>query len=729
MVGFGSYLQQVGGEFGVSGLSINYERLGNMLEKTIPVDEEREEYLPDEGSSGTDSNSQNSQHSHEAFVIALEEELKKVSKIVNQKLKGLQRVAGVLEAARAVRSSPTSQEHGIVLTQLSNIYDDVILILWFMYLNGIAVSKIVKKFSKNIPDHMYYVDVSRWSFLSSGLTLAQKAKAAIEYEYAACVEAAPNESENLLISRNRTIANLADGMRLLLDVNRHHVFRQGDASAWAVEPALGQKKKPDRSKPRKPIQDFSVPFNNNNTPTDPRLARCYQLGSTVGRGAYGIVHRAIKRDTGTVVAIKTIHDTWSHQILGQRTYREIQILQQLRHPNIVALNDVFIDRNKRDVHLVMPFVPYTCEDLLVQQQLLPQHKKWFCMELLSALAYIHARGVVHRDLKPTNLLVDARPKLYLSDFGLARTLSQGSETTLRDTPDYVQTQWYRAPEILLCSRETTPAADMWSTGCILAELLTGVPLFPGQDDHHQLELILSCCHAGERDKILNQRDLPDSVAKKLSPSATMLPSRNLAEVIDGCWKSGSQEDFPRAVVLDLLGRMLTFDKEERITALESLNHEWFRADYAIPQSTIEAAVAEAIPCCAEKEVVLDLQCTVLHATSEYRNAIWDSPSISARRKENEILIDRHESAAVIQRFWRWKTGNHLSSKTMPLLKKSSLRTPRTKPKNNAYYFVSEKDKRRKRRTRDRSKHRANSNCQSACSIALTEAQCAVCSLM
>ena len=225
----------------------------------------------------------------------------------------------------------------------------------------------------------------------------------------------------------------------------------------------------------------------------PKLKEEFSIGPVVGRGAYGVVCKATHIATSTPAAIKTVYDAWTHPILAQRTYRELFIMQQLSHPNILPLTDLFISANQRDVHMILPFVPHTCEDLLAKRQLVLRHKKWFVLHLFSALSYLHSRGVVHRDLKLSNILVDDQPVMYLSDFGLARTLAGGSETTTFDNPDYVQTQWYRAPEVLLCSRKTTPAADMWSAGCVLAELLTGVPLFPGQDDQQQLELIMASC--------------------------------------------------------------------------------------------------------------------------------------------------------------------------------------------------------------------------------------------
>ena len=665
MVGFGKFLRKVSDRHSVAAESLDYDCLKKILirKPTPPL-------LEKDRAAG--------------FTQKLEEEITRVQKVVNRKLKALSRVRQVLESAREFRRYSFAQEHGIVLTQLSNAYDDVILVLWFMYLNGIAVSKIVKKYNKNLPNHKYIVDPLRWTFLSAGLGYAQKAKAAVEGEYSALIDAAPNSHEQLS-NRNQSISEFTKGMRELIDEYSHHLYRSNDPSAWAVEPSLSEAK---LKKPTKQVNGGKVHSFWGSTKvivSDPRLLRNYQFGGMVGRGAYGIVSKAVRKDSGTIVAVKTIHDTWSHQILGQRTYREIQILQQLRHPNIVALNDVFIDKNKKDVHLVMPFVTYTCEDLLVQRKLDIEHKKIFMIELLSALAYIHARGVVHRDLKPTNLLVDESPRCYLSDFGLARTLSDGTETSLADTPDYVQTQWYRAPEVLLCSKKTTSASDMWSTGCILAELLTGVPLFPGQDDQHQVELILGCQNLTGTEEIIQETGfkIPASMAEHQIPSngngaisresnsvakfskntSYLLPRRTLSDMLDVCWKSGIQPDFERDSAVNLLQQLIQFEPSSRIDAQQAMFHPWFKEHPEVPDDVIEMLIMESKPACGEVEIQLDLSCTTLHSTEDYQDGIWEGPTFYKKRRETELNIDRHESAAIIQRFFKWKYRN--GSKPIP----------------------------------------------------------------
>eukprot|EP01064_Diplonema_japonicum_P032646 TRINITY_DN618_c0_g1_i3.p1 TRINITY_DN618_c0_g1~~TRINITY_DN618_c0_g1_i3.p1 ORF type:complete len:719 (+),score=194.67 TRINITY_DN618_c0_g1_i3:37-2193(+) len=638
MVGFGKFLHDVSAQHGVADNSLNYRLLKKVLNAVK--------------SSNSSENSNGPEIDQGAFIKKLEEEMTSVNSIVKQKLKVLQRVRKALVAARQVRGYKEAQEHGIVLIQLSNVYDDVILVLWFMYLNTIAVSKIVKKYNKNVPSNPYVVDPSKWLFLSAGLAHAQRAKASIEAEFGACVETLPSESETILVERNMEVNELAKGMKTLMQEHKHHLYRSCDPTEWAVIPSL------ERSQSRRKAPSLSsMLWQGGEEPPkidEPKLTREYRLGPVIGRGAYGVVCRATQRDTGAIVAVKTIHDTWSHPILGQRTYREIQILQQLRHPNIVELNDVIVNGNNKDVHLIMPFIPHTCEDLLVRRQLLAQHKKWFMLQLLSALAYIHERGVVHRDLKLSNILVDDTPRCYLSDFGLARTLSGGTETTTNDNPDYIQTQWYRAPEVLLCSRKTTTASDMWSVGCILAELLTGVPLFPGQDQQQQLELILACCPVEEGCELADDISSRITQSKLALTGATLQTRRTLEDVFFGCWKAGLLEERPDEATVDLMKGFLRFDPKARISAKGALEHRWFKEESHEVEKTIAEAVEHSLPLVGEDPISLGLTCTKLHSATAYREAVSASPRVVCRKREQAHLIQLHQGAAVIQRFWRWR---------------------------------------------------------------------------
>ncbi|XP_032323748.1 mitogen-activated protein kinase 15 isoform X3 [Camelus ferus] len=226
---------------------------------------------------------------------------------------------------------------------------------------------------------------------------------------------------------------------------------------------------------------------------DHHVAQRYLLKRRLGKGAYGIVWKAVDRRTGEVVAIKKIFDAFRDKTDAQRTFREIMLLQEFgNHPNIIRLLDVIQAENDRDIYLVFEYMDTDLHAVICKGTVLKDtHKRYIFYQLLRATKFIHSGCVIHRDQKPSNVLLDASCSVKLCDFGLARSLSslpEGPEG--QALTEYVATRWYRAPEVLLSSSWYTPGVDMWSLGCILGEMLRGRPLFPGTSTLHQLELIL-----------------------------------------------------------------------------------------------------------------------------------------------------------------------------------------------------------------------------------------------
>eukprot|EP00072_Mus_musculus_P046040 XP_006521175.1 PREDICTED: mitogen-activated protein kinase 15 isoform X11 [Mus musculus] len=226
---------------------------------------------------------------------------------------------------------------------------------------------------------------------------------------------------------------------------------------------------------------------------DRHVAQRYLIKRRLGKGAYGIVWKAMDRRTGEVVAIKKIFDAFRDQIDAQRTFREIMLLKEFGgHPNIIRLLDVIPAKNDRDIYLVFESMDTDLNAVIQKGRLLKDiHKRCIFYQLLRATKFIHSGRVIHRDQKPANVLLDSACRVKLCDFGLARSLGDLPEGPGGQAlTEYVATRWYRAPEVLLSSRWYTPGVDMWSLGCILGEMLRGQPLFPGTSTFHQLELIL-----------------------------------------------------------------------------------------------------------------------------------------------------------------------------------------------------------------------------------------------
>eukprot|EP00246_Nothoceros_aenigmaticus_P012175 TRINITY_DN3643_c0_g2_i4.p1 TRINITY_DN3643_c0_g2~~TRINITY_DN3643_c0_g2_i4.p1 ORF type:complete len:545 (-),score=70.00 TRINITY_DN3643_c0_g2_i4:120-1754(-) len=296
-------------------------------------------------------------------------------------------------------------------------------------------------------------------------------------------------------------------------------------------------------------------------------AHRYKIQEVVGKGSYGVVCSAIDIRSGEKVAIKKINDIFEHVSDATRILREIKLLRLLRHPDIVEVKHIMLPpsrREFRDIYVVFELMESDLHQVIkANDDLTPEHYQFFLYQLLRALKYIHTANVFHRDLKPKNVLANADCKLKICDFGLARVAFNDTPTAIFWT-DYVATRWYRAPE--LCGSffsKYTPAIDIWSIGCIFAELLTGRPLFPGKNVVHQLDLMTDMLGSPSQDAISRVRN--EKARRYLS---------------NMCKKSPIpfSQKFPNAdpQALHLLARMLSFDSRLRPTAEEALADPYFK---------------------------------------------------------------------------------------------------------------------------------------------------------
>jgi len=198
--------------------------------------------------------------------------------------------------------------------------------------------------------------------------------------------------------------------------------------------------------------------------------------------------------SGHKVAIKKIKDTFADLVDAKRILREIKLLRHFNsHENIITMYDIMTvppnTQNFQDIYIVTNLMESDLERIIRSKQVLTnQHFQYFLYQILRALKYIHSANVLHRDLKPSNLLVNANCDLAVCDFGLSRGFDVEGKDTLTE---YVVTRWYRAPELLCNSPHYGKAVDVWSIGCIFAELLTHDAFFQGDSPPHQLEVIVS----------------------------------------------------------------------------------------------------------------------------------------------------------------------------------------------------------------------------------------------
>ncbi|XP_042489882.1 mitogen-activated protein kinase 20-like [Macadamia integrifolia] len=296
-------------------------------------------------------------------------------------------------------------------------------------------------------------------------------------------------------------------------------------------------------------------------------ANRYKIQEVVGKGSYGLVCSAIDVNTGEKVAIKKIHDIFEHISDAARILREIKLLRLLRHPDIVEIKHIMLPPSRRDfkdIYVVFELMESDLHQVIkANDDLTREHYQFFLYQLLRALKYIHTANVYHRDLKPKNILANANCKLKICDFGLARVAFNDTPTTIFWT-DYVATRWYRAPE--LCGSffsKYTPAIDIWSIGCIFAEVLTGKPLFPGKNVVHQLDLMTDLLGTPTLETVSRIRN--EKARRYLTSMRKKQPMP-------------FSQKFPNAdpQALKLLERLLAFDPKDRPTAEEALADPYFK---------------------------------------------------------------------------------------------------------------------------------------------------------
>ena len=283
----------------------------------------------------------------------------------------------------------------------------------------------------------------------------------------------------------------------------------------------------------------------------------FQTMEVLGEGTYGVVYRAIDRATEEVVALKKIRLDYSDDGIPQTALREVSILQELHHPNVVALRDVICVQDSK-LFLVFEYVEKDMKQVIERHlaSYSPALLKRLMFQMLEGLAYCHSNRVIHRDLKPANILLTAANHLKLADFGLARAFQIPTSTFTHE----VVTLWYRAPEILLGEKHYCPAVDIWSVGCILAELVRKKVLFRGDSEIGQLYEIFRVLGTPSESEWAGVSALPDY--KSVFPK---WPKARMGDLIPGMDPSG----------VDLLERMLMYEPLERISAKQALAHAFF----------------------------------------------------------------------------------------------------------------------------------------------------------
>lgn len=318
----------------------------------------------------------------------------------------------------------------------------------------------------------------------------------------------------------------------------------------------------DANQPSKPMRDLTFDLN-------AQVRDKYVKGKELGSGTYAVVYKAhLVTDPSQVFAIKKIKFSpeLTQDGVGIPTIREISLLQELSHPNIIALRDVFASKDQ-GLNLVLEFLPMGDLEMLIRDKNvhygLSDTKAWMGM-LCRAVWFCHENFVLHRDIKPNNLLIAADGEVKLADFGLARNIADPRSKMSHDRI----TRWYRPPELFYKARFYSGAVDIWSVGAVFAELLIRYPFMMGNTDLEQLDKI--CQRLGTPTESnwpgVSQLEAYVPVAK---PNIRPVPSK--ADLTQMFGTAG-------AVGVDLISQMFRLDPRKRPTAKQVLEHDWWKTD-------------------------------------------------------------------------------------------------------------------------------------------------------
>lgn len=292
----------------------------------------------------------------------------------------------------------------------------------------------------------------------------------------------------------------------------------------------------------------------------PRRADSFEKLDKIGQGTYSSVYRARDLETGKIVAMKKVRFVNMDPESVRFMAREILILRKLDHPNIMKLEGLVTSRMSCNLYLVFEYMEHDLAGLAATRSIKftePQIK-CYMQQLIRGLEHCHSRGILHRDIKGSNLLIDNNGILKIGDFGLANFFQPDQKQPLTSR---VVTLWYRAPELLLGATDYGVAIDLWSAGCILAELFAGKPIMPGRTEVEQMHKIFKLCGSPSEEYWMKS---------KLPHATSFKPQHPYKRCVAETFK-----DFP-ASALALIEVLLAVEPKDRSTAASALKSEFFR---------------------------------------------------------------------------------------------------------------------------------------------------------
>ena len=292
-----------------------------------------------------------------------------------------------------------------------------------------------------------------------------------------------------------------------------------------------------------------------------------------GSGAFGKVFKSKIRNTNKLVALKQIkfnEEKNKKEGFPITAMREIILMKQLNHQNILSLNEIVVSPNN-ETYLVFEYMDFDFLRLITEHKIKfkPEHVKCIMNQILQGMKYLHEKSIVHRDIKCANILINKKGEVKIGDFGLARIINDRNNIKKHLTPGVV-TLWYKAPELLMGDSQYDFKIDIWSIGCVFAELLTGeIGLFHGRNEKEQLEKIFLKCGWPEQNSYLTKLKLFNDI------------KINLKNKIDE-YKFTLDEELKNKgldkTTVDLLIKMLELDPNKRINIKQAINHDYFKIE-------------------------------------------------------------------------------------------------------------------------------------------------------
>eukprot|EP01083_Nonionella_stella_P005767 16642_1 len=367
--------------------------------------------------------------------------------------------------------------------------------------------------------------------------------------------------------------------------NAHHTKTRHTTSTQRTIPTLNHKaviEERDRTRKTHAFELKKYRIENESF----RLWSYYKPSSKklLGRGGYGVVMEAIDTRTGDKVAIKKMKNVFAHLNTAKCSLRELTLMMHFDHPNIMNVIDCMIPENKnvttyQQVYYVMPRMQSTLKTVCCYSDIdiSVNHRCFILYQILAGCKYIHSCDVIHRDLKPENILINSDCSIRITDFGMARgSLPPGIEMQDDEVQlsEYVTTRWYRAPEIMLCSRQYSESIDVWSMACIYCEMILRKPMFAGNNHLEQLEMIFDCVGTPRIEDSKQWIKSYDALRWVLS-----LPIKALKSLENEIFTNSKCRDINKNEC-DLLHKMFILNPHKRVSVNNCLQHKFFRK---IPQ--------------------------------------------------------------------------------------------------------------------------------------------------